>query len=135
MPKLKSIILGASDVVDKFPNLLDLDVDFSKIQDLSLISDLSKAKLAAHAFDLASQFECYFGYVLKSTSHLRAAIQNYFILSSSKIHILQEILQVDIEMNPMRLHQKNYEERTRKVEMIMDKTDADAKKILGQYSL
>ena len=95
---LKALLVDAPDRLDKSPNLVDLDMDFSKIQDIGVIGELTTAQLATRASKLTVQFACLFGETLDDIPNLKSVFENYFILAGSRLGILGRMVDIDIEL-------------------------------------
>lgn len=98
---LKKLLVDAPDRVDKFPNLVDFKSDFSKIQDVGVVTDLSQALLQTRSSELTSQFSCVLGENLEDIPALKTAFENYFTLSGSRLEILGRMVDIDIEIQQL----------------------------------
>lgn len=95
---IKKLLQDAPDRIDKFPNLVNYDADFSLIDDIGVVSDLSKALIGIRASKLTSQFGCVLGEKLDDVPAVKTAFDNFFALTATRIDILSRMVDIDIEL-------------------------------------
>lgn len=114
--ELQAFLLPAPEIIDKFPNLVSLDADFSIIQDVGVVSELSSALTKIRASQFGAEFGCLFGEQLDDLPRIERALDNYFILVSSRIEILARMVDIDIELRRLNIVAEGVENQKNQLE-------------------
>lgn len=102
---IKALMQDAPDRIDKFPNLVVYEDDFSEIEDIGVVSDLSKAFVNIRATTLTSQFGCVLGEKLEDVPSIKSAFDNFFTLTETRINILSRMVDIDIELRKLKINE------------------------------
>lgn len=100
---IKALMQAAPERIDKFPNLVVYEADFSEIEDIGVVSDLSKAFVNIRASTLTSQFGCVLGEKLEDVPSIKTAFDNFFTLTETRINILSRMVDIDIELRKLKI--------------------------------
>lgn len=113
LQEIKELMNAAPDRTLKFPNLVDFGDDFSEIEDIGVIAELSNARLGVRSSKLSGQIACLFGAKLEDIPTLRSAFDNFFILTGSRIDILSRMVDIDIELRQLRVSEEGIQSQKR----------------------
>lgn len=103
---IKALMQAAPDRIDKFPNLVVYEADFSEIEDIGVVSDLSKALVNIRASTLTSQFGCVLGEKLEDLPAIKTAFDNFFTLTETRVNILSRMVDIDIELRKLKISEE-----------------------------
>lgn len=107
--ELQALMRAAPDRVDKFPNLVVYDSDFSQIDDIGAVGELSKALVKVRASTLTAQLSCVVGDRLEDVPSVKAAFDNFFTLTATRIDVLSRMVDIDIELRQLKLREDGVE--------------------------
>lgn len=103
---IKKLMDAAPDRADKFPNLVDYEMDFSTIREIGVVGDLSKALISIRAEKLTDQFSCVFGERLDEVPQVKTAFDSFFTLATTRVDILSRMVDVDIELRKLAVYEE-----------------------------
>lgn len=103
---IKKLMQEAPDRIDKFPNLVVYESDFSEIDDIGVVSELSSVLVDIRASKLTSQFGCVLGEKLEEVPSVQTAFDNFFTLTTTRVKILQRMVDIDIELKKLKISEE-----------------------------
>lgn len=115
---VKHLLLDSPDRIDKFPNLVDLDADFSKIYDLGVVNELSQALLKTRANELTAQIGCVLQEKLSEIPNVESAFKNFWTLSAARLDVLARMVDLDIELKHLSVYEAGVDAQKAQLDLL-----------------